>query len=194
MLEVTPMPPSPPPQMDRSRSRSADYNIATGPFHFCLDKAAVLNDFPHSAFVLLLDQTPSIWHNKVYIFFSSFFPRPPQPNHVYHCPFQMQKPLKQLREPSQPPAIYNIYSKWIQNWQQKWVWLQSIICYKASKSNSKGDGGGDSSVVRAPDSWLKGRGFESLLERRENFLLQGPLSVLTLISVSVPPPCYHSST
>ena len=28
-------------------------------------------------------------------------------------------------------------------------------------------GGGDSSVVRAPDSWLKGRGFESLLERRE---------------------------
>ena len=54
--------------------------------------------------------------------------------------------------------------------------------------------GGDSSVVRAPDSWLKGRGFESLLERRENFLLQCQLSVLTLISVSVPPPCYHSST
>ena len=53
-------------------------------------------------------------------------------------------------------------------------------------------GGGDSSVVRAPDP--KGRGFESLLERRENFLLQGQLSVLTLISVSVPPPCYHSST
>ena len=55
-------------------------------------------------------------------------------------------------------------------------------------------GGGDSSVVRAPDSWLKGRRFESLLERRENFLLQGRLSVLTLISVSVPPPCYRSST
>ena len=55
-------------------------------------------------------------------------------------------------------------------------------------------GGADSSVVRAPDSWLKGLGFESLLERRENFLLQGRLSVLTLISVSVPPPCYHSST
>ena len=29
---------------------------------------------------------------------------------------------------------------------------------------------------------------------RENFLLQGEVSVLTLISVSVPPPCYHSST
>ena len=55
-------------------------------------------------------------------------------------------------------------------------------------------GHGDSSVVRAPDSWSKGRGFESLLERRDNFLLQGRLSVLTLISVSVPPPCYHSST
>ena len=32
------------------------------------------------------------------------------------------------------------------------------------------------------------------LERRENFLLQGQLSVLTLISVSIPPPCYRSST
>ena len=35
---------------------------------------------------------------------------------------------------------------------------------------------------------MKGRGFESLQERRENFLLQGRLSVLTVISVSVPPP------
>ena len=42
-------------------------------------------------------------------------------------------------------------------------------------------------MVRAPDSGLKGRRFESLLERQENFLLQGQLSVLTLISVSVPP-------
>ena len=47
--------------------------------------------------------------------------------------------------------------------------------------------GGDSTVVRAPDSWLKSRGFKSLQERRENFLLQGRLSVLALISVSVPP-------
>ena len=35
---------------------------------------------------------------------------------------------------------------------------------------------------------------ESLQERRENFLLRGRLSVLTLISVFVPPPGYHSST
>ena len=55
-------------------------------------------------------------------------------------------------------------------------------------------GSGNSSVVRALDSCLKGRGFESLLERRENFLLQCQLSGLTLISVSVPPPCYRSST
>ena len=48
-------------------------------------------------------------------------------------------------------------------------------------------GNGDSSMVRAPDSWSKGCGFESLQELRENFLLQGQLSVLTLISVSVPP-------
>ena len=39
-------------------------------------------------------------------------------------------------------------------------------------------GSGDSSVVRAPDSWLKGHRFESLQERWENFLLQGQLSVL----------------
>ena len=38
----------------------------------------------------------------------------------------------------------------------------------------------DSSVVRASDSWSKGPGFESRQERRENFLLQGQLSVLTL--------------
>ena len=55
-------------------------------------------------------------------------------------------------------------------------------------------GDGDSSVVRAPDSWLKGPGFKSLQERREKFLLQGQLSVLTLMSVSVPPLCYCSST
>ena len=46
-------------------------------------------------------------------------------------------------------------------------------------------GSGDISVVRAPDSWLKGRGFESLQEQWENFLLQGQLSVRTLILVSV---------
>ena len=42
----------------------------------------------------------------------------------------------------------------------------------------------DSSVVWAPDSWLKGCRFESLQERRESFLFHGQLSVLTLISVS----------
>ena len=50
------------------------------------------------------------------------------------------------------------------------------------------------SVVRAPASGSKGRGFKSLQERREDFLVQGQLSVLTPISVSVPPPCYRSST
>ena len=52
---------------------------------------------------------------------------------------------------------------------------------------------GDSSVVRAPDLRLKGHGFESLQEQQENFLVQAQLSVLTLISVSVPPLCYCSS-
>ena len=45
----------------------------------------------------------------------------------------------------------------------------------------------DSSVVRASDSWLKGPRLEPLQEQRENFLLQGQLSALILISVSVPP-------
>ena len=78
----------------------------------------------------------------------------------------------------------------------QWVCLraENRSAIKAINNETAILGGGDSSVVRAPDSWLKGRGFESLLERRENFLLQGRLSVLTLISVSVPPPCYHSST
>ena len=54
-------------------------------------------------------------------------------------------------------------------------------------------GGGDSSVVSVLDSSLKGWGSESLQEQQENFL-QGQLAVLTLILVSVPPPCYRSST
>ena len=95
---------------------------------------------------------------------------------------------------------------WLLIWLEQPVNSLSFVCsngiqhisegskYKCNCRRNSNYGGGDSSVVRAPDSWLKGRGFESLLERRENYLLQGRLSVLTLISVSVPPPCYHSST
>ena len=54
-------------------------------------------------------------------------------------------------------------------------------------------GGGDSSVVRAPNSWLKGRWFEFLLEWRDNFLLQCRLSVLTYFGIRSTP-CYDSST
>ena len=46
---------------------------------------------------------------------------------------------------------------------------------------------------RAPNSWWEGRRFDSRQERRENLLLHSQLSVLTLISVSSPPACYHSS-
>ena len=45
-------------------------------------------------------------------------------------------------------------------------------------------------LLRAPDSWLKGRGFESLQERRYKFIVQGQLSVLLFCRVSVSPPCY----
>ena len=74
------------------------------------------------------------------------------------------------------------------------VWIWVIDCMPTLLPLILSFAGGDSSVVRAPDSWSKGRGLESLVERRENFLLQGQLSVRTLISVSVPPPCYRSST
>ena len=55
---------------------SADYKIASGPFLFGLDKAAVLNDFSHSAFIL--DRTASVWRNEAYrcccfVFSSCFF-------------------------------------------------------------------------------------------------------------------------
>ena len=53
--------------------------------------------------------------------------------------------------------------------------------------SSLSSGGGDSSLVRAPDSWLKGSLFESLQEQRENFLLQGRLSVLIYFGIRSTP-------
>ena len=41
--------------------------------------------------------------------------------------------------------------------------------------------------------WLARRTHDSQQEQQENFLLRGQLSALTLIAVSVPPPCYRSS-
>ena len=73
-------------------------------------------------------------------------------------------------------TTYNLYN------------LTALVIWRFPTSTCRG---GDSSVLRALDSWLKGRWFESLQERRENFL---QLSVLTHISVSVPPLCYRSST
>ena len=52
----------------------------------------------------------------------------------------------------------------------------------------------DSLLVTVPDSRSKGCKFESRQEWRENFLLQCQLCVLTLYSVSVPPPYYHGGT
>ena len=49
---------------------------------------------------------------------------------------------------------------------------------------------GSGLVVRSSDSWSKGRGFEFRQERRENFLLQGQLSVLTYIGIRSTP-VYH---
>ena len=69
----------------------------------------------------------------------------------------------------------------------------NLIIYKAHHL-VRHWGSGDSTVVRASDSWSKGPGFESQQERQENILLQGQHFVQTFISVSVVPhPCYRSS-
>ena len=60
------------------------------------------------------------------------------------------------------------------------------------KSAIKNQDSWDSLLVRALDLRSKGSKFESRLEWRENFLLQSQLCVLTLYSVSIPPPCYLS--
>ena len=83
------------------------------------------------------------------------------------------------------------------SWPPWKSWPGPILSCCRWKTNMYAQGldGGDSSVVRVPDSWLKGRGFESLLARRENFPLQGRLSVLTLyFGIRSTPPCYRSST
>ena len=46
----------------------------------------------------------------------------------------------------------------------------------------------------SPGLLIAGSQFKSRQERQENFLLQGQLPVLTLLSVSVPPLSYRSST
>ena len=58
------------------------------------------------------------------------------------------------------------------------------------------NGSGNSPIVTAPDSWSKGCrfNFKSPQEQWENIFLQGQLSVHALISVSIPPLCYHSTT
>ena len=56
-----------------------------------------------------------------------------------------------------------------------------------------GDGSVVSRVSRDSSHWL-GSGFEFLQGLRENFLVQGPLSVLRLISASVPPTCYRGNS
>ena len=53
-------------------------------------------------------------------------------------------------------------------------------------------GSEDSSGIRAPDSWSIKSRVRIPAGAAGKFLLQGQLSVLTLISVSVPPPCYRS--
>ena len=63
--------------------------------------------------------------------------------------------------------------------------LWDILCWDNKSCSYMGSG--DSSVVRAPDSLLKGCAFEPLQEWQENFLLLGQLSLLTLFQYSFHP-------
>ena len=65
----------------------------------------------------------------------------------------------------------------------------SQLCHNTHPtiSESLPFGSGDSSVFWAPDSWLKGRRFESPQERWEKFLFQGQLSVLTHFGIRSTP-------
>ena len=85
-------------------------------------------------------------------------------------------------------TFFSVGAMWIFHSDTKYP-----VLIPSNQSENRRDHG-DSSVVRAWDSSSKGLGFESRQERWENFPLRGQLSVLTLFSVSVPPPCYCSST
>ena len=67
------------------------------------------------------------------------------------------------------------------------VVLSPLLRYVAPPPHTHHRGSGDSSVVRASDSRLKGPGFESLQKWRESFLLQGPLSVPTYFGIRSTP-------
>ena len=108
VLEVTPPHPSCPPQMDRSQNMSTDYKIATRSFHFGLGKAAVLNDFPCSAFIV--DQTLSIWCNEAYSCCLFCFSRPPQPNRIIAC-FNQKTHWNSWENHHN----HQLYSEWSQN-------------------------------------------------------------------------------
>ena len=55
------------------------------------------------------------------------------------------------------------------------------VLARASKMSVMTMGVGIAQLVKMPDSWSKGCEFESRHERRESFLIQGYLSVLTFI-------------
>ena len=81
------------------------------------------------------------------------------------------------------------------------VWVQVRVLFTLSLLrlrilHDRHEESGDSSVVRAPDSWSKGPGFDCgvFAGAAGDCLLQGQLFLLTRISVSVLPPCYRSST
>ena len=87
------------------------------------------------------------------------------------------------------PCYWNSPFPLTQNTKKNGSQLTWHIVWKMSHANGQpgrklvwGEGI-NSSVVRAPGSWLKGCEFESLREQGENFF-----SVLTFISVFVPPP------
>ena len=77
-----------PPQMDRFQSMSADCKIATRPFLFCLNKAAVLTNFPPLRFHSRLNCVSMMqWSIQLLLFVLFFLPTPTK---SYHCHFKQR--------------------------------------------------------------------------------------------------------
>ena len=83
------------------------------------------------------------------------------PRRCYKSPCGVTDPRLELQIPS-----------WCYK-SPSWCYKSPSWCYKSPRGVANLrvvlQGSGDSSAVRAPDSWLKGHGFESLPERREIF-------------------------
>ena len=111
-------------------------------------------------------------------------------NKLEHAHTKNECPSKQTSTDIPQFWCFRLYNLHNRRWQTRIShWWDNVMKLLNDGHQTPHRGKRGSTVVRAPDSWPKGRGFES---RQENFLLNGRFSGLTLISVSAPPLYYRS--